>query len=61
MALLALVLGGLASIAGGAAGGVLVGRQALGTNLAAMLGAFYGPLAGGAGIVLGLLVLAMAG
>ena len=49
----ALVVGALASIAGGAIGGVIVGGKILGNELAAMLGGFYGPLAGIAGIVVG--------
>jgi len=56
---LVLVAGALASVAGGAVGGMIVGGKALGNELAAMLGGFYGPLAGVGGIVIGLLVLAI--
>ena len=51
----------MGSIAGGAIGGVIVGGKALGNELAAMLGGFYGPLAGIAGIVIGLAALAIIG
>jgi hypothetical protein len=56
-----LVVATFASIAGGAVGGIAVGRKALGNELAAMLGGFYGPLAGVAGITIGLIALAMIG
>ena len=58
---LALVGGALASIAGGAVGGMIIGGKALGNELAAMLGGFYGPLAGVAGIAVGLVALAIIG
>ena len=51
--LLALVL----ALAAGAASGVRIGAQALGTGLAAMMGAFFGPTAVLPAVVLGLLVL----
>lgn len=54
--LLAIVLGFLFSIAGGAVGGVYVGGKALGNELAAMMGGFYGPLAGFAGVVIGVII-----
>ena len=54
-------LGAIASVAGGIVGGVVVGGKVLGNQLAALLGAFYGPLAGVGGCVLGLLVLLVAG
>lgn len=54
---IALAIGILASIAGGALGGVLVGGKHLGNELAAMMGGFYGPLAGSGGIALGLIAL----
>jgi hypothetical protein len=60
-AVVALVVATFASIAGGAVGGIAVGGKALGNELAAMLGGFYGPLAGVAGIAIGLMVLAMIG
>ena len=57
--IVALAVGVVASIVGGALGGVAIGGKALGNELAAMLGGFYGPLAGIAGIVVGLFVLAI--
>ena len=58
-AAVALIVGVMASIIGGALGGVAVGGKALGNELAALMGGFYGPLAGVPGIVIGLLVLAL--
>jgi hypothetical protein len=49
----------MASIIGGALGGVAVGGKALGNELAALMGGFYGPLAGVPGVLLGLIVLAL--
>jgi uncharacterized membrane protein len=46
---------------GGLAGGVLVGGEALGRQLAALMGGFYGNLAGFLGVLLGLVVLAFFG
>jgi hypothetical protein len=60
-AAVALIVGTAASIIGGALGGIMVGGKAIGNELAAMMGGFYGPLAGVAGIVLGLIVLAAIG
>jgi hypothetical protein len=40
---------------------MLVGGKVLGNELAAMMGGFYGPLAGVAGIVIGIIVLAIIG
>ena len=57
----ALALGLAASIAGGALGGIAVGGKALGNELAALMGGFYGPLAGGTGVLIGLIVLALIG
>ena len=57
----ALVFAVAASIAGGAIGGIAVGGKALGNELAAMMGGFYGPLAGVAGIIVGLIALALIG
>jgi hypothetical protein len=54
---IALAIGIVASIAGGAFGGVLVGGKHLGNELAAMMGGFYGPLAGSGGVVLALVAL----
>lgn len=53
---LALAAGIAASIAGGALGGVIVGGKHLGNELAAMMGGFYGPMAGIGGVLLGLAV-----
>jgi len=60
-AAVALIVGTAASIVGGALGGIAVGGKAMGNELAAMMGGFYGPLAGLAGMVLGLIVLAAIG
>ena len=59
LCLAAITLGGgtVASVIGGAIGGVLVGGKSLGNKLAATMGAFYGPLAGIAGVALGVVVL----
>ena len=59
LCLAAIALGGgaVASVIGGAIGGVLVGGKALGNKLAATMGAVYGPMAGIAGVALGLIVL----
>jgi hypothetical protein len=54
--LMAFVFGAAASVLGGALGGVIVGGKHMGNQLAAVIGAFYGPLAGLAGVVLGLAV-----
>jgi hypothetical protein len=53
-ALIALVIGVFAAVAGGAFGGVRVGGKTFGNELAAMMGAFYGPLAGSGGIAVAL-------
>jgi hypothetical protein len=56
-----LVLGSIASVVGGIAGGVLVGGKVLGIELAALMGGFYGPLAGIAGVAIGLVALMLIG
>ena len=61
MLVVSFLLGVVASIARGAAGGVLVGGKVLGNELAALLGGFYGPLAGVAGVAVGLAVLIIIG
>jgi hypothetical protein len=61
LSIIALAVGIAASIAGGALGGIAVGGKALGNRLAAFRGAFYGPLAGGTGVLIGLVVLALIG
>ena len=47
----------IAALAGGAVGGILVGGKHMGNELAAMMGAFFGPIAAIPGIVLGLVIL----
>lgn len=54
-------LGVLASLAGGAIGGVLVGGKAVGNELAAFMGAFYGPLAGIPGLAIGFAIKGLMG
>ena len=56
---LALILGTVASLIGGAAGGVTIGGKSLGNELAAMMGGFFGPLAVIPGLVVGLIFLAL--
>jgi hypothetical protein len=55
----ALILAFIAALAGGAVGGILVGGKDLGNELAAMMSAFYGPLAGFIGVGVGLLLFAL--
>jgi len=55
-ALLGLAL--LSGALGGAVGGMIVGGKALGNELAAMMGAFFGPVASLPGVLVGLLMLA---
>lgn len=47
----------VAAACGGAIGGILTGGKDIGNGLAAVLGAFYGPIAGLFGVALGILVL----
>ncbi|MFN0218603.1 MAG: hypothetical protein ACKVP4_07305 [Hyphomicrobium sp.] len=56
---LALALGVAASVGGGVIGGVLVGGKHIGNELAAMMGGFYGPLAGATGVLVGLVLLSL--
>ncbi|GGI25971.1 MULTISPECIES: hypothetical protein [Bradyrhizobium] len=56
---LSLGLAMIASIAGGMVGGLIVGGKVLGNELAALLGGFYGPLAGIAGVFVGLIALSI--
>ena len=51
--LIALVIG----VVGGAVGGIIVGGKHLGNELAAMMGAFYGPMASIPGVLIGLIIL----
>lgn len=44
----------VASIAGGILGGLAIGAKHLGGQLAAMMGAFFGPIAGFWGVLVGL-------
>ena len=55
----AFVVGVVCSLVGGALGGVLIGGKDLGNSLAATMGGFYGPLAGVAGVTIGLIVLVL--
>ena len=60
-AILALAVGFFAALAGGAFGGVLTGGKALGTQLAAYMGSFYGVVAGTSGVLFGIIVAAFIG
>jgi hypothetical protein len=53
---LALVLGGAASAAGGYISGRTLNGEAIGTEMAGYLGLLYGPTAGVGGVVIGLIV-----
>lgn len=55
---LLLILALFSGALGGAVGGMIVGGKALGNELAAMMGAFFGPVASLPGVLLGLLILA---
>ncbi len=55
--LIAFVAGILASIIGGALGAMWVGGKDIGYSLSAMMGCFYGPVAGVIGVAAGLLAL----
>ena len=52
-----IVLAFVLALAAGAASGVKIGAEALGTGLAAMMGAFFGPTAALPAVLLGLVVL----
>ncbi len=54
---LALMLGIVAALCGGAVSGIRIGSAALGKELAALMGALYGVLAGTAGVLAGLAIL----
>lgn len=47
-------------IGGGVIGGVVVGGKTLGNELAALMGGFYGPLAGADGVLLAVIIVAIA-
>lgn len=55
--IIAFVAGVIASIVGGIIGGILVGAKHIGAELAAIMGGFYGPVAGFAGVAIGLVTL----
>lgn len=55
--LAALGLGIIGSIVGGALGGVIVGGKHIGNELAALMGSFYGPIAGISGVIVGIVAL----
>lgn len=52
------VVSSLLSVAGGAAAGVKLAGKDLGNELAALMGAMFGPVAATPGILVGLIVLA---
>lgn len=58
---IALALATLAALGGGAIGGVLTGGKDIGYPLAALMGGFYGPMAGLLGVAVGLGVLLVVG
>lgn len=53
-ALLVLAVGLVAAVVGGAIGGLLTGAKVIGPQLAALMGVFFGPMAGFVGVALGL-------
>ncbi|ALA58069.1 hypothetical protein [Nitrospira moscoviensis] len=54
-----LVLALVSGAIGGAIGGIIVGGKALGNELAAMMGAFFGPIASIPGVAAALVILAL--
>jgi hypothetical protein len=56
-----LILAFVAALGGGAVGGILVGGKDLGNELAAMMGACYGPLAGFVGVLVAFILYALTG
>lgn len=54
-----MLVGTAASLVGGALSGMALGARHLGPSLAALMGAFFGPLASVIGLGLGLLVVAV--
>jgi hypothetical protein len=56
-----MLIGTAAALAGGALAGLALGAKDLGPNLAALMGAFLGPLAGVTGLAVGLLLLTLLG
>ena len=57
--LLFLLIGLVSGAVGGAIGGIIVGGKALGNELAALMGAFFGPVASAPGVLIGLIVFAL--
>jgi hypothetical protein len=57
--LLSLVLGLAAALGAGALSGIRIGKDALGTELAAYMGGLYGIISGSVAVVLTVLVLAL--
>lgn len=57
--LVAFAVGVAASIVGGAIGGMMTCGKALGIELAAMMGGFYGPISGLGGVLLGVALVAL--
>lgn len=49
-----LLVAAIASVIGGIIGGLAVGGKHIGHQLAAMMGGFYGPIAGIWGVIIGL-------
>lgn len=56
---LSLILGLAAALGAGALSGIRIGKDALGTELAAYMGGLYGIVAGSVAVVLAVLVLAL--
>lgn len=59
--LIAGLVGLVTSVLGGVLSAIAIGGKDLGHQLAAMMGAFYGPVGGFTGVVVGLLALAVSG
>ncbi len=55
--IIAFLIGTVASIIGGIVGGILVGGKHIGNELAALMGGFYGPVAGVPGVIVGLAII----
>lgn len=58
-AVIAFIVGLIAAGLGGAGGGVFVGGKAIGNELAALMGGFYGPLGVVPGLLVGMIALAL--
>ncbi len=57
--ILSLILGFAAALGAGALSGIRIGKDALGTELAAYMGGFYGMISGSVAVVLTVLVLSL--